>query len=314
MRTKQKFVADNSIVKTKITEQLIYAISEGSLPLNVSFTDLISHARINKVLFYLLLRMNKLPKNLQSFKSNLINRYEKINKTIGDIAELMENERIKYCVFKTLRPVPYLSPDIDILIFDHQSLLKAVNVVREKLHAKMDSSMPMSNYSCSFYLDREKFYVDLYAKIHVAGFTYIPKDELKSSCTTTKVKGKPVTVLEPEYELITLVGHAIFKEQVITLLDYFCVVSLLSKINFKSLEKALQRTNMFPSFVSFLDTMKRSHYFPTPIKPSEFLKLTFHKFFADPEARKTILNPLFELLQNRQKLVMMLEHFRRETY
>ena len=297
--------------KTKLNEQLIYAIAERSLPSDVSITDLIRYAHKNKVLLYLLLRMNKLPTNLQYFKRTLVNRYEKVNSIIGDIAESLEHQRIEYCVFKTLRPVPYTPVDVDILLFNGEDLLKAAILIREKHDAEMDA---INEYGCSFYLKRAQFYVDLHASIHVAGFTYIPKDELKSSCTTTHVKGRSVTVLEPEYELITLVGHAIFKEQVITLLDYLCVLSLLSKTNFRSLREALQRTNMFPPFISFMEIVKKSRCFPTPIRPSEFLKLTFHKFLMDSEARKTILNPLSELLHNRRKLVTVLEHFRRETY
>lgn len=258
--------------------------------------------------------MKKLPDRLDSLRRDFLNRYEIINKTIGVIAEILENQGIQYCVFKTLRSVPYLAPDLDILIFCDQHLFRAINAVKEKLHAKAENSMGISNYNCSLYLDQQNFYVDIYARIHVAGFVYISKEKLQQFCTKAFVQGKPVIVLEPEYELVALVGHAIFKEQRITLLDYLCVDSLLSKIDPISLERALINTSMSRVFFSFMRAVKGSSYFPMRIKSFEFLRLASYKFFEDSEAKKTILNPIIELLRSRQKLATAVEHLRRETY
>lgn len=296
--------------KAELTKSLSKAIEKKEIPKDINLNDLLRHARKNKVLFYLLRRIDRVPLPLFSLKNTLETKYSKILEIIQVVSEKLEEEGVKYCVFKTLRPIPYVPPDMDILIFKKDDMDRAMRIIKEEFPGRIHS---IANFDRSLYIERDDFYIDLYGEIHVADFTYISKNHLKSHLTTTKVEGKSVKVLEPEYEMISLVGHAIFKEQVVTLLDRYSIYHLLSNSDIDSLARGLEIEHMYYPFKHYMDTIKKPQSFPISIKPSNLSKQFLLKLFWDSDARKTF--PYFiSKLSKREKFKDAVDHLMRGTY
>lgn len=296
--------------KVELTKSLEEAIERKRFPRGIALDDLLKHAQKNKVLFYLLKRINHLPAPLVPLKNSLETKSGRILKIIQAVSEALEERGIKYCIFKTLRPVPYIPPDMDVLIFHEDDMDRAAEIIKKKLRGRVYS---IANFDRSLYIERDDFYIDLYDEIHVADFTYISKNHLKAHLMKTKVNGKSVKVLEPEYELISLVGHAIFKEQVVTLLDRYSVYLLLSNSDMNSLARGLKRTHMQFPFGLFMSATQKSQSFPITIGSLNLSKQLLLKIFGDSSARKTFPH-LISKLSKKQKIKDAVDHLTRETY
>lgn len=259
---------------------------------------------------YLLRRMNGVPNPYSSVLESLEKKFNRMVKVLKQVCNSLAERGLNYCVFKTLRPVPYVPADVDVLIFQKKEMNEAVDVIKG-FGGKIDSSSP---FDVALYLEDEDHYWDLHNRIHVGGFSYIPKKKLRNHLVERKVEGNPpVKFLEDSYELSVTVGHSLFKEQVITLLDFYTVSSLLLKVKRDSLFSALKRTGMTFPFKYFLKKSYRARCFPVKVDPFELFTQFSYKLAFDSKARDTLPNLLKSIL-DKDSIDTLMKHFTRGTY
>lgn len=300
----------NGQEERKLTKSLMNVIEKGNISKVSSLTDFLRHAKKNKVLYFLLERANSLPDSLSSLYHSLEAKDQRIRVIIKKVAEIFKEEGVEYCFFKTLRPVPYVPADLDVLIFSNDDMDTATRVIRERLQGEVDST---ARFDRAFYLEDVDFYIDLYNEVHVANFSYLSKDHLKQHRTTSTVQGTPVKVLIPECELLSLLGHAIFKEQIITLLDRYSIYSLFSTCDMTILRKELKHTNMITSLNLFVSITRKHQAFPVSITIPTLSKLFLLKLLKDSRSRK-MLPHFISQMSKKEKLLNAINHLRRETY
>lgn len=127
---------------------------------------------------------------------------------------------IDYVIFKTLRPFPSVSVDLDILFFSHEELMEAYKALK-----KFCRLAGYGSHSITLYDKNSNMNLDLHSEISVSRMIYINKRLLQGYITKIEMNSIEVPVLEPAAELTAVVAHSLFKEQMLTLSDYYTVIN-----------------------------------------------------------------------------------------
>jgi len=128
---------------------------------------------------------------------------------------------VKYALFKTLRTIPYVPSDIDILLFDQKqfSLIYKLLYVREnyKIIEWGPKSVTIRN-------PKNKINIDLYNEIAVSNLIYIDKNNLKKYIKKTYISNCEIIMLMSEADLLVSLNHSLIKEQLYTLADFYNIL------------------------------------------------------------------------------------------
>lgn len=263
-------------------------------------------------------------------------------------------ERDMNCVvFKTLKPFPFTTVDVDILFFNREDLTRAYYALRNN-GCKLAGC---GAHSISLYSPKHAMNVDLQLEISVSRLVYIDKNLLREYVTEINVNGSQVRVLEPPAALVTVLAHSLYKEQIFTLSDYYTsMIQLLNMTNQQrrtfvdlaeqariepSIKSALILINTLTTMVfgrtipvitettqliqsgEIEDKMMQlalSHFAQNARLPYKYHPISLVAAFAmktlrDPVMRGTVAQQFVEMITDTSKfLESMLLHMRRETY
>jgi hypothetical protein len=175
---------------------------------------------------------------------NLREKYEVMYKrslmtytAISKASKVLQKEDIKHALFKTIRPYPATTIDIDIIIFDSQEYNKSIEAMINVNYKKLGSGPNSTTVQ-----DQDiRMGVDLYKEIAVSQIIYLNKKNINSYILKNKITdtNESVNNLSPSADLIALIAHSIFKEQMHTLSEYYSTLYFLAQMNSNEIENFL---------------------------------------------------------------------------
>jgi hypothetical protein len=177
----------------------------------------------NKISLLYLESVKKFCRNCDELKKFYVRLKEKQKAILFQIKEIvntLSGENINYVVFKTLKPFPYIASDIDLLFFADDGSKKALKVFAESGYKLLDSGP--RNFTV---LNPESgVKIDLYDEITVSRIAYIDKKKMEEYVTETTIDDVQIPVLTPEVDLLSVIAHSFYKEQLYTLADFYAIV------------------------------------------------------------------------------------------
>ena len=139
---------------------------------------------------------------------------------IKEISETLIKPQTNYVVFKTFKPFPFITVDVDVIFFTRKDLMRAYH----ELLSKGCNLAGYGAYSISLYSPKHVMNVDLHLEVSVSRMVYIEKLLLEQYVTEIDVNNCQVPVLETPVALAMVLAHSLYKEQLFTLADYYTTI------------------------------------------------------------------------------------------
>lgn len=139
---------------------------------------------------------------------------------IKEISESLIKSQTNYVVFKTLKPFPFITVDVDIIFFTRKDLMRAYH----ELQSKGCNLAGYGAHSITVYSPKHAMNVDLHLEVSVSRMVYVNKQLLEEYVTEVNVNSCRVPVLETPVALAMVLAHSLYKEQMFTLADYYTTI------------------------------------------------------------------------------------------
>ncbi|NIQ06680.1 MAG: nucleotidyltransferase family protein [Candidatus Korarchaeota archaeon] len=183
---------------------------------------LLELARKNKVPLLFLKKINTLQREQTIYER----RYTQFLQMLHFLATSFSRIGLHYTLIKTLKPFSYVPSDIDILVERKKDLRKAVSRLRE---AGLKVSDEGKNETTLF-SEKYTLNVDLYLELNVIDFIYLNKAHLFKHTFPKKIHASEIWTLQPPAELVVVAAHALYKEQMFTLSEFYTFIAYLHHI------------------------------------------------------------------------------------
>jgi hypothetical protein len=163
--------------------------------------------------------------------------YQTIQETALRAAQLLNERRIAYTVYKTLKP-SVSTNDVDILLLEDDkagyqaaidALLAAGYELIETAPLQAMFHDPRASLHDRSSLHKDPYDIDIYQEASASHIVYMRKSILLPHVTTRYVDGQPIHVLQTEAEVIVNLDHGVFPEQLYTLGDYHTALRYLAE-------------------------------------------------------------------------------------
>lgn len=283
------------------TLSLIRCIDSGSLKEN-EFNSLIELAKLNKVLLGFLRRI-KYEGALRALEEDSYRQY--IN-AVATVTYALNG--LDYALFKFRKPVEHVSVDIDILI-RHEHLLKAV-----KKFIKVGFRVKVSEpYTVT--MVKGKTIVDLYTHPSFAWIIYLDGKGLLEEIETIKINTVDVEAkaLTKEAEVVVAAAHAVYKEHIYLLADYYVIrrwlnnkaINLAKKLN---AEEAIQTALKLNKQIEQSQTEA-----PVKLNPTQTVEVLARKFMKDSIFRATSMN-IAKVVTRKRAMQQLIQRMKRRAY
>ena len=283
---------------TKTIVELIEGCRKSS---NVSLSpSLVEHAIRNKVLLQLLRTLDindSLREKQERGYAVIVNEVERISHALKGLS---------YAFFKLIKPISYVPADVDLLI--------DVNHVKSATHEIMGLGYRVAvkdPYCLTF--TRGDSIIDLYVHPSLGGVIIINGQRLLEHSCTMEFNGVEIRSLEGYAEALVAASHAIYKERIYTLNDYFTVEKWASKKTLKlaqelKCEEAL-KTAIELNWKIRLGALETPYKIPLPT----WLIMLSRKFQTDNLTRATSKG-MWKTLTNKRIGELLTSKLTRETY
>jgi hypothetical protein len=194
----------------------IPGIIEGVKERNSTF-DLVGTAVSNKL-------QPLLAQSLGLRGHNWLSQYNDLLCLLANVGGSLEG--LNYAVIKTLRPIPHIPSDIDILV--HPS-----DVVEASRRLKKDGLRFLSKvpYGVTLHDIATGFNVDLTEELSVAGLEYVSRDLVLDETTTHRIHDIDIRIPKPFVDLLIIMDHSVFKEWMYTLRDFYSTMVWLQHLS-----------------------------------------------------------------------------------
>ena len=178
--------------------------------------------------------LNKLQSEYEKHKKNRIEHLT----TAVRISSLLNSQKVRYAVIKSIMPFPYVPNDVDILVFDSPNQFEKIINTAKNSGYDVIGKAPMEvmihdarNEKHKNPKEKDVYDIDLYRELGAINIIYFDKNKLEKHVTETKLFEENIKVLRPGAELATVLVHSIFPEQIFTLHLYYTTLHYLSKMN-----------------------------------------------------------------------------------
>lgn len=283
-------------------EQLIHILEQKELNLQTKseLKALEELAIKNKVLLQLLRSLD--------IRDTLRETQEKALKKITHTAELISKvlRDHSYAFFKLVKPISYVPADIDILV-SVKHVGEAIKSIRS-----LGYDIAVKDPYCVTFV-KEGSIIDVYTYPSIGGTVFIDGQKLLEHVRETTFGYADVRALEPYAEALVVAAHAIYKELIYTLNDYFTIkkwadwrsLRLADELGCRPALELAMRLN-WRIGNELLDM-------PYKIPTSLWLSLLLKKLWKDELVRGTSTNILKTLIR-RSSRKMIASKLKRETY
>ena len=178
--------------------------------MEVDLSSLIDLASKNKVLLQLLVKLdvkNSLRESQEETLENIVRLVEFLSKDLDGFS---------FAFFKLVKPVSYVPADIDVLVkYDERE--EIIRRIKE-LGFRVKVKEPF----CTT-LVKDSFIIDVYVHPTLGGMIYMNGQRLLDYVSIKEFNGIKIRTLEGYVEALVSAAHAIYKECIYTLNDYFTV-------------------------------------------------------------------------------------------
>jgi hypothetical protein len=284
---------------SSLTTELLNAAVYSTKP-DVNLAALLSHARKNKILLHMLRTYN--------IEGPLRERQElgirKIVEVVQTLSKLLKE--YNYAFFKLIKPVSYVPEDVDLLIDEGQAEKAAQEIMR------LGYTVAVKDPYC-ITLTKGNSIIDLYIHPSLGGAIIIDGQRLLEHRCPMEFNGVEIMSLERYAESLVAASHAIYKERIYTLNDYFTVDRWASRKTIKLAQEL--RCEEALKVAIYLNKKIRLGILETPYKiplPT-WLAILTRKLRRDSLARATSINML-KTLVNKRSGKLLTSRLTRETY
>ncbi|MEM2483010.1 MAG: nucleotidyltransferase family protein [Candidatus Nezhaarchaeales archaeon] len=286
------------------TLKLVESIDSGSV-LGSSIEELVKLARLNKVLLGFLRRIGY-EGSLRVLEED---RYRCYMSEVARVSGVMSG--LDYALFKFRKPVEHVSVDIDILVYS-KHLREAVRRLK-RAGFRVEVLEP---YTVT--MIRGGTIVDLYTHPSFAWIVYLDGERLLEEVETIGVKvvgseNVEVKTLSLEAEVVVAAAHAIYKEHIYLLADYYVIKQWLNKKALKLAEELNAEEALQASLELNYQIEKGLTETPIKLNPTQTAKILATKFKKDPNFRATTINTV-KLLPKKRTIQQLIQRIRRKTY
>jgi len=208
--------------------------------------------------------------------------------------------------FKLVKPISYVPADIDILV----RLGEASEVAKEV--QKLGYTIAVKEPYCTT-LVKSSSIVDLYAHPTIGGVAYMDGQAILDHVRLAKFDGVEIRTLECYAEALVIAAHAVYKEGIYTLNDFFTVKKWASKRSFELAGEIECEDSL--KFAIGLNALIGEGLIEAPHKVSfpTWLRLMSRKFCDDRLTRVTFPN-ILTALRSKRLGPMALSRITRQTY
>jgi hypothetical protein len=182
----------------------------------------------NKVPLFFLERAVALCKNSKSLETHyqtFLEKSQSFSSLMGEVSNILAKAQTDYVVFKTFRPFPFVTVDADILFFTREEFWRAHRELRRAY--KLGG---FGAYSITLYDQQRDINLDLHLDIAVSRLVYMNIQLLRKYMTKVSVNGSQLSVLTPPAAIVTVLSHSLYKEQMLTLSDYYTTLIQILKM------------------------------------------------------------------------------------
>lgn len=144
-----------------------------------------------------------------------------IGQTIAALASRAQADVVEWAIFKTVRPFPFTPSDVDVVVLTDGG----ARPLASGLRARGYSPAGGAPYTITLCDPQHDVGIDLYQEIASSRFVYLDRATLRPYRTWQVQGGVAVPLLQPVAELVAILAHAVYKEQLFTLADYLTLCS-----------------------------------------------------------------------------------------
>jgi hypothetical protein len=282
-----------------LTVKLLNAVVNGAKP-DVNLDLLLTHAGKNKILLHLLRALNIQGSMWEQQESDI----DKVIEVVQTLSKLLKN--YNYAFFKLIKPISYVPADIDLLIDESQTGRAAHEIMC------LGYTTAVKDPYC-ITLTKGNSIIDLYVHPSLGGAIFIDGQRLLEYSCIMEFNGVEIKSLESYAEALATASHAVYKEGVYTLNDYFTVRDWADGRAFQLAEE-LKCTSALRLAIKLNEAISRG-LVETPYKiPLRiWANLLIQKILRDPQTRSTSKN-LVVALGSKRGLKLLISKFTRESY
>jgi hypothetical protein len=282
-----------------LTEKLLNVVVYGVEP-DANLAYLLTHARKNKILLHLLKVLNV----QGSLREQQESRINKVIEVIQRLSKLLKD--YDYAFFKLIKPVDYVPADVDLLVDVRQAKNAAFEIMR------LGYGVAVKDPYC-LTLKRGDSIVDLYVHPSLGGMILLNGQKLLEHSCVTEFNGTEVRSLKSYAEALVAASHAIYKERIYTLNDYFTIKEWASTKSFKMAEE-LSCKHALKLALTLNEKIEKG-LLETPFKISipHWLALLLQKVHDDKLSRASAINIIKALTKHNTRKALMAK-FTRESY
>ncbi|MEM4435674.1 MAG: hypothetical protein QXO22_01730 [Thermosphaera sp.] len=283
------------------TLRLVESIDSGRIA-DGNIEELAKLAKLNKVLLGFLRRVGY-QGSLRIKEETLYRRY------MAEVVRVTEAlQGLDYALYKFRRPIEHVSVDIDILI-RYEHLLKAVKALAD-IGFRVEVLEP---YTVT--MVRGEAIVDLYTHPSFAWIMYLDGERLLEEVETIEIDpvGAEARALTVEAEVVATIAHAIYKEHMYLLSDYYVAREWLNN-KALGLARELKAEEAVKMALRFNEQIEKG-LLEAPIKfpPPQSIKILTRKFVEDLNFRATTVNAL-RLAMRKRTMQQLVWRIKRKTY
>lgn len=283
------------------TLKLVESIDSGKIA-GGSIEKLTELAKLNKVLLGFLKRVGY-EGLLRVVEESLYRRY------MTEVVRVTKAlQGLDYALYKFRKPIEHVSVDIDVLV-RYEHLLKAVKALAD-IGFRVEVLEP---YTVT--MVRGKAIVDLYTHPSFAWIVYLDGERLLEEVETIEIDpvGVEARALTVEAEAIATLAHAVYKEHMYLLSDYYVAREWL---NSKALGLARElRAEEAVETTLWLNEQIERGLVETPIKLASIqsMEILARKFIEDSNFRATTVN-ILRLAMRKRTMQQLIWRIKRKTY
>jgi signal recognition particle subunit SEC65 len=268
--------------------------------------ELYNYAMKNKIgLFYLetLNKQNRLSDfGLSSEYEDALRKYREQLLTAVRASELLNSIGCDYAVFKSIMPFPCIVNDVDVIFFGESSEFN--KVVTKFLSSGYEKVKSPIGFTYPFKIDlhdsrkckhenpdkKDVYDLDLYRGTTVSYIAYLNEAKFRKYVTETKILDGKVKILKPEADLVYLIIHSIFTEQLLPLSLYYATIYYLPKISIDNLISIARENNVTYPMRAYFSLIANLHMFCHGSIPKKLEKVLTELGYETKERSRLVKN------------------------
>jgi hypothetical protein len=143
-------------------------------------------------------------------------RRNDIQNTIVTLAVAAKAIDVDWAIFKTVRPFAFVPSDIDVLVLTDNGAGRLASALAGSKYRPAGAA-PHTITVCDTETD---IGIDFYQDVAASRFVYLESASFRRFRTTQEIDHVAVPALSPVAEILCILAHAVYKEQMFTLADY----------------------------------------------------------------------------------------------